>query len=243
MGHAGDYPIGQKGFRVVPDPVSLLRRVSLFADLNEDALVGLAAHLRRRSFRRDTIIFHQDQAGDALYVIESGRVRMFRSAEDGQEFTVDTLGPGEYFGDMALLDGLPRSASAFAEEDCVTYTLGRPDFQTQLSRSPEMASALLGLLSARLRKLMHHAETLAFLDVHARVRHVLVDLARRYGLKDAGGVLINVEVTQGELATMVGATRERVNRALASLRAQGLIGLRGRKMVIRDLTRLSDGIS
>ena len=228
---------------MAPDPVSLLRRVSLFADLKEDALAGLAAHLRRRQFRKETIIFHQDQAGDALYVIESGRVRMFRSAEDGQEFTVDTLDPGDYFGDMALLDGLPRSASAFAEEDCVIYTLGRPDFQTQLSRSPEMASALLELLSARLRKLMHHAETLAFLDVHARVRHVLVDLARRYGVKEAGGVLINVEVTQGELATMVGATRERVNRALASLRSQGLIDLRGRKMVIRDLTRLSEGIS
>lgn len=228
---------------MAPAPVSLLRRVSLFADLNKDALAGLAAHLRRRTFRKETIIFHQDQAGDALYVIESGRVRMFRSAEDGQEFTVDTLGPGDFFGEMALLDGLPRSASAFAEEDCVTHTLARPDFQTQLSRSPEMASALLELLSARLRKLMHHAETLAFLDVHARVRHVLVDLARRYGLKEAGGVLINAEVTQGELATMVGATRERVNRALASLRAQGVIEVRGKRMVIRDPTRLGEGIS
>lgn len=228
---------------MAPDPVSLLRRVSLFADLKEDAITGLAAHLRRRTFRKETIIFHQDQAGDALYVIESGRVRMFRSAEDGQEFTVDTLGPGEYFGDMALLDGLPRSASAFAEEDCVTYTLARPDFQTQLSRSPEMASALLELLSARLRKLMHHAETLAFLDVQARVRHVLLDLAHRYGVKEDGSVLINVDVTQGELATMVGATRERVNRALASLRAQGVIDVRERRMVIRDPARLSEGIS
>ena len=243
MGHAGDYTIGQKGFHVVPDPVSLLRRVLLFADLNQDALAGLAAHLRRRTFSKNTIIFHQDQAGDALYVVESGRVRIFRSAENGQEITVDTLGPGDFFGEMALLDGLPRSASAFAEEDCVTYTLARPDFQGQLSRSPEMAGALLELLSARLRKLMHYAETLVFFDVHARVRHVLLDLAHRYGVKEDGSVLINVDITQGELATMVGATRERVNRALASLRAQGVIDVRGKRMVIRDPTRLSEGIS
>lgn len=229
---------------MVPDSVSLLRRVSLFADLNENALAGLAAHLRRRVFRKETIIFHQDQAGDALYIVESGRVRIFRSAENGQEITVETHGPGGFFGDMALLDGLPRSASALAKEDCVTYTLARPDFQGQLSQSPEMAIALLQSLSARLRKQMHYAETLAFFDVQARVRHTLLDLAQRYGVKEKdGSVLIDVDVTQGELATMVGATRERVNRALASLRAQGLIEARGRRMVIRDLARLGEGIS
>ena len=228
---------------MVADSVNVLRRVSLFADLTEDTLAGLARHLRRRAFRKDTIIFHQDQAGDALYVVESGRVRIFRSAESGQEITVDTLGPGDFFGEMSLLDGHPRSASALAEEDCVTHTLARADFQKQLAESPEMAGALLGSLSARLRRLMHYAETLAFFDVHARVRHVLLDLAQQYGLAEDGGVVINVEVTQGELATMVGATRERVNRALASLRAQGLIDVRGKRMVIRDSSRLSEGIS
>jgi CRP-like cAMP-binding protein len=228
---------------VALDLLAVLRRVSLFADLSETALASLAAHLRRRPFRKDTIIFHQDQAGDALYLVESGRVRMFRSAESGQEITIDTLGPGDFFGEMVLLDGLPRSASALAEEECVTYTLARQDFQRQLAQSPEMASALLRTLSARLRKQMHYAETLAFFDVQARVRHVLVDLAGRYGVKEDGGVMLDVEVTQGELATMVGATRERVNRALASLRAQGVIEVRGRRMVILDPARLAEGLA
>jgi CRP-like cAMP-binding protein len=106
-----------------------------------------------------------------------------------------------------------------------------------------MAVVLLESLSARLRRLMHYAETLAFFDVHSRVRHVLLDLAQQYGRAETGGVLINVDVTQGELATMVGATRERVNRALASLRAQGLIDTRDKRMLIRDPARLSEGIS
>ncbi len=227
---------------MAPDPLALLKRVSLFAHLKDDVLTGLATHLRRRAFRKETMIFHQDQVGDALYIIESGRVRIFRSAEDGQEITVDNLGSGDVFGEMALLDGQPRSASALTEEDCVTYTLSRPDFQDFLTQSPGMASALLELLSTRLRNVMHYAETLAFLDVHARVRHVLLDLVRRYGIKENSGVLLNVELTQGELATMVGATRERVNRALASLRSQGLVELRAKKMVILDPKRLSEGI-
>ena len=228
---------------MAPDPLALLKRVSLFSHLKDDVLTGLATHLRRRAFRKATVIFHQDQVGDALYIIEAGRVRMFRSAEDGQEITVDNLGPGDVFGEMALLDGQPRSASALTEEDSVTHTLSRPDFQDFLLKTPEMASALLELLSTRLRRQMHYAETLAFLDVQTRVRHKLLDLARQYGIKgEDGSILINVDLTQGELATMVGATRERVNRALASLRSQGLVELRGKKMIILDPKRLSEGI-
>lgn len=140
---------------VAPDLVNLLRRVSLFAGLNDPVLASLSALMRRRFFRRDTVIFHQDQAGDALYVIESGRVRMFRTSESGQEITIDTLGAEDFFGEMSLLDGLPRSASALAEVDCVTHTLPRSDFQIQLARSPEMAAALLETLSSRLRRQMH----------------------------------------------------------------------------------------
>ncbi len=227
---------------MAPDPPALLKRVALFSHLKDEVLNGLASHLRRRAFRKGTVIFHQDQVGDALYIVESGRVRIFRSAEDGQEITYDNLGPGDGFGEMALLDGQPRSASAVTEEDSITHTLSRPDFQDFLVQSPEMAGALLEQLSTRLRNVMHQAETLAFFDVHARVRHVLLGLARRYGLKENGAVLLNVELTQAELATMVGATRERVNRVLASLRSQGLVELRGKKMVILDPKRLSEGI-
>lgn len=224
------------------DPLSLLKRVPLFRELGDDLLAGLAAHLRRRAFRRGTMIFHKDQAGDALYIIESGMVRIFLPSEGGNELHIDTLGPGIVFGDMALLDGQARSASADAMEDTVTYTLSREEFQRYLSSSPALATALIALLSTRLRHVMQYTETLAFLDVHGRIARTLLELAGRYGLQTPDGVEIDLDLTQTELARMVGATRERVNRALASFRAQGILDLRGKKIVIRDPKRLDERI-
>jgi CRP-like cAMP-binding protein len=216
--------------------------VALFASLPAETLAELGTHLRRHAYKKGTIVFHKDQAGDALYILESGRIRVFLPSESGNEFTVDTLEPGDVLGEMALLDGGPRSASAVTLEDTVTYTLSREDFQTVLAQSPAMASALLALIMARLRNVMHYTETLAFLDVPGRVARVLLDLAHRYGVKDETGTLINLDLTQSELAARVGATRERVNRAIVSFRRQGLIETRGRKFVIRDARRLAERI-
>jgi CRP-like cAMP-binding protein len=220
----------------------LLRRVILFNSLTDDMLDGLAGHLRRRTFRRDTILFHKDQAGDALYIVDAGRIRIFAPAEGGEELTVDVHGPGDVFGEMALLDGLPRSASAVTLEDSVLYTLGRDEFQLHLTTHPQLAIAMLELLSARLRHVMAYAETLAFFDVYGRVAHALLTMADRYGVQEDGGLLINLDMTQTELASMVAATRERINRALAAFRAQGLIELRGKKFVILDPRRLRERI-
>ncbi len=219
----------------------LLRRASLFAGLDDAALASLAGHLRRRAFRRDTMIFHKDQAGDALYIVESGRVRLFVPAEGGEELTVDIAGPGEVFGELALLDGRPRSASAEAVEDAVAYTIDRETFKQALATTPGLAAALIELLSARLRHVTAYAESLAFMDVHSRVARALLELADRYGVS-GDGIEIDLDLTQAELATMVGATRERVNRALAVFRSQGLVELRGRKIVLRDPARLKERV-
>jgi CRP/FNR family transcriptional regulator/CRP/FNR family cyclic AMP-dependent transcriptional regulator len=225
------------------DALVLLRQAPLFRDLGDKLLEGLAAHLRRRTYRRGTIIFHKDQAGDALYIVESGRVRIFLPAEGGEELTIDDSGPGDVFGEMALLDGQARSASADASEDTVTFTLGREEFQKHLATSPELAAALIALLSTRLRRVMAYTETLAFLDVQGRLARALLDLAERHGARtEGGGVEVDLDLTQTELARMVGATRERVNRALASFRSQGVLELRGKRTVIRDPKRLKDRI-
>lgn len=221
------------------DPHALLRRVPLFTGVSDEDLTGLAPQLRRHAYRKGTMIFHKDQAGDALYIIESGRVRIFLPAEGGEELTIPPfLESGDVFGDMALLDDRPRSASADALEDTVAYTLGRDEFQRYLAATPRLASALIKLLSIRLRDLMEYTETLAFLDVHARIAKTLLDLATRHGNRTNGGIEIDMDLTQAELARMVGATRERVNRALASFRTQGILELRGKKIVILDAERL-----
>lgn len=219
----------------------MLKQVSLFSQLGDDALSGLVGHLHRRTFRKGTIVFHKDQAGDALCIVESGRVRIFLPTPRGEELTVDVAGPGDVFGELALLDGRPRSASAEAQEDTVIFTIGREEFQAYLAQTPQLAAALVELLSSRLRHVTEYAESLAFLDVHARLARALLEMAERYGVQ-RDGIEIDFDMTQADLATMVGATRERVNRALAAFKAQGLVELRGRKIALLDTTRLRQRI-
>ncbi len=219
------------------DGQMLLKRVPLFAQLDEDLLAGLATRMRRRTFRRGTIVFHKDQEGDALYIVESGHVRIFLPSEGGEELTVDMAGPGEVFGELAVLDGGPRSASAEAVEPTVMFTLTRHDFRHEVARTPQLATAVIELLSRRLRRVTEYAESLAFLDLRGRLARVLLEMAERSGAV-ADGVEIDFPLTQTELATMIGATRERVNRALAAFRSQAIVEIHGKKLVLRDTQRL-----
>ncbi|HEY3248991.1 MAG TPA: Crp/Fnr family transcriptional regulator [bacterium] len=219
------------------DRADLLKKISLFSQLDGGALATLAGHLRQRRFRKGTIVFHKDQPGDALYLVEAGHVRIFLPTAGGEELTVDVAGPGDVFGELALLDGRPRSASAETLEDCVLQVLSRDEFQTYLAATPRFAASLIELLSTRLRQITEYAESLAFLDIHGRVARALLQLADRHGVEN-NGVEIDFDLTQAELASMVGATRERVNRALASFRSQGLIEMRGKKIALLDAARL-----
>lgn len=222
-------------------PVDLLRKVSLFNQLPDADLAKLAGHLRQRQFRKNTILFHKDQPGDTLYIVETGHIRVFLPTATGEELTVDIAGPGDVVGELALLDGRPRSASAQTLEDTTVQILSREDFQQHLTTAPRLAASLLALLSSRLRQITEYAESLAFLDIHGRVAWALLQLAGKHGV-DHQGVEIDFDMTQTELASMVGATRERVNRALASFRAQGLVEMRGRKIALLDTIRLRQRI-
>lgn len=222
-------------------PAELLRKVSLFNKLPAEDLAKLAGHLRPRQFRRNTILFHKDQPGDSLYIVESGHIRIFLPTATGEELTVDIAGPGDVVGELALLDGRPRSASAQTLEDSAVQVLSREDFQQYLTTAPKLAASLLELLSTRLRQITEYAESLAFLDIRGRVAWALLQLAERHGV-DRRGVEIDIDMTQTELASMVGATRERVNRALASFRAQGLVEIRGKKIALLDTMRLRQRI-
>lgn len=223
------------------EPKDLLKRVSMFSQLSDDTLAGLATQLRRKAFRKKTIIFHKDQAGDALYIVDSGRIRFFLPSPAGEELQIEEAGPGDVFGELALLDGRPRSASAETLEDTVTFTMSRDVFQKYLGETPQLAVALVELLSSRLRHVTEYAESLAFLDVQARLARALVETAERHGGGKENRFEI-VDLTQADLATMVGATRERVNRALAAFRAQGLLELRGRTIVLLDINKLRQRI-
>ena len=223
--------------------VTMLRNVRLFAGLPEGELEGLADTLGKRTFAKGMIIFHKESPGQTLYIIESGKVRIFILSESGQEISVNIYGPSDVFGELSLLDGLPRSAGAVAVERTVTYTLHRDDFLRHLEAYPRMAKSIMEVLSIRLRYTTIYAESLSFLDVYGRVAAKLLELADRYGLRNDGkdgsdGIEINLRLTQAELATWVAATRESVNKVLGTFRDQGLIQVEGQRITILDMPGL-----
>jgi CRP/FNR family cyclic AMP-dependent transcriptional regulator len=213
--------------------ITALRNVPFFAALSDQELEALAESLERRTFGKGMIIFHKDSPGHTMYIIESGKVRIFILSESGQEISVNIYGPGDTFGELALLDGLPRSAGAVAVERTVTLTLHRDDFLRHLEIYPRMAPSIIEVLSTRLRYTTTYAESLAFLDVYGRVAAKLLELAERYGVQKEG-IEIELRLTQSELASWVGATRESVNKVLGTFRGQGLIEIEGKKITISD---------
>jgi CRP/FNR family transcriptional regulator/CRP/FNR family cyclic AMP-dependent transcriptional regulator len=213
----------------------------LFDGLTDVELGALAGSLGRRTFGKGVFIFHKDSPGNLLYIIESGRVRLFIISDAGQEISTNLCGPGELFGELAALDGRPRATGAVALEATVTLTLRREDLLAVLATSPRLARHLMEVLAARQRYAVRAIEDLAFLEVNDRVAARLLDLAARCGVQREGSE-VELYLTQSELATWVAASRESVNKALAAFRAKGLIALDGSRITILDRRRLEQQV-
>lgn len=203
----------------------LLARVGLFADLNDAELMGMASLMRPRPYAKDEVIYLRGDAGTAFYVIASGKVKIALTSPDGKELILRRLGPGGFHGELALLDDEPRSADAVATEPTVLLVLQRAAFRQFLAEHADAATKLLSTVSQYLRRNAELIQDATFLDVPARLARVLLELAGSPGatsLPPAGAVIPD-RMTQGELAALVGATRESVNKWLGSFEKQGLI--------------------
>jgi len=200
-----------------------LGKVPLFAGLPPPEMERLGALVRARRYRRGEVIFLEGDAGSSLCIIAIGRVRIVLSGADGREVVLNVYGPGDFFGEFALLDGEPRSADAIAQEPCLLYWLTRNDFLAFLESHPRAASTLLAVLSRRLRHTTRVVQDAAFRDVPARLARVVLDLVTTRGRPHGDRVLVDGRFTQSELASMVGASRETVNKALRGFERSGLL--------------------
>lgn len=194
-----------------------LAQVPLFADLDAESLRTLAAAAHHRAFQAGDIIFHRGDPGQVLYVIRKGKVKIFLTSSDGQEVALAVLGSGECFGELALLDGQPRSAAAIALEPVQAYTLMRSDFIAAVNRHPRIAIQVMNVLSHRLRQTDEMIEDLLFRDIYGRVAKKLLELSETHGVRTPDGIRIELRLTQAELAAMVGASRESVNKVMGYL--------------------------
>ena len=215
------------------DEREVLRTVPIFSELSDEDISSLAHLALRKRYPKDTVVFFENEEGDFFFTILEGRIKVTILGDDGREVILSVLGPGDFFGEMALLDNEPRSATAIAVEESELLSLHRNDFQSVLNDNRSITSALIRVLSARLRRANHQISTLALLDVYGRVARVIVDMAREEGKRLRDGRIAFRRATHQEIANRIGTTRETVTRMLKDLERQGLIHIDGKEVVVQ----------
>ncbi|MBD0293384.1 MAG: Crp/Fnr family transcriptional regulator [Jiangellaceae bacterium] len=216
----------------------VLRRAPLFRELDDEAAAALRASMTEVHLARGEVLFREGDPGDRVYVVMSGKVKLGRSAPDGRENLLALLGPGQMFGELSLFDPGPRAATATAVIETTLLCLGHDDLLPWLTGRPEVARGLLLQFAQRLRRSNDTVADLVFSDVPGRVAKQLLDLSTRFGVASAEGVRVVHDLTQEELAQLVGASRETVNKALADFAGRGWLRLEPRSVVLLDLDRL-----
>jgi CRP/FNR family transcriptional regulator len=221
------------------DTASLLKQIPIFSELDDSALARLAARCVARSAPAGTVLFTAGEPCRGLYVVESGRVRIYRLSAEGREQVLHVEGTGRPVAELPLFDGGAYPASAVTLEDSRLLFLPRADFEQLYRTSPDAAHAIIRALGRRLRHLVHVTETLAFRDVAARLALLLAGYADRAGVKTAEGVELALDRTQEELGLEIGAARESVSRAFRQLVKKGLLRqLERDRVLIPDVARL-----
>ena len=216
----------------------VLRQAPLFNALDDEAATALRASMTETKLRRGEVLFREGDAGDKLYVITDGKVKLGRTSSDGRENLLAIQGPGQMFGELSLFDPGPRSATVTAVTDAVFLSLSHEDLLRWLDGRPAVPRGLLSQLAGRLRKANDVVADLVFSDVPGRVAKALLDLADRFGRTADDGVHVHHDLTQEELAQLVGASRETVNKALADFATRGWLRLEARAVLIMDVERL-----
>ena len=214
------------------DVAETLRRVPLFASLTAEQLIDVAQVARRERFGRDEEIFYEGDLGDSFYVILSGQVKVSVSSPEGQEAILVILDAGESFGELALLDEQPRSATIEATRPAEVLVMRKDEFHRLIHQHPDVALALLRVMARRLRDTDQFLQDAAFLDVAERLAKKLLALVDSHGRRSERGIELDIHLTQQDLAAMIGATRESVNKQLGAFRDRGILSVDRQRVTI-----------
>jgi CRP/FNR family cyclic AMP-dependent transcriptional regulator len=211
---------------------ALFSRVALFAGLSEEGRHTLAEACRSRTFEPGEVLFHEGEAAHALYIVRSGQVKIVLVAADGGETILQVYGTAQCLGEMALLEGGERCATAVAMGPVEVLVLYRDDFLALVKRQPEVALALVGRLVGMVRQLNLQVQDLVRLDIKGRLARKLLELADQHGETTAEGLCIALRLTQQELAQMVGAARSNVNKYLGWFQERRILTVEREQIVI-----------
>ncbi|ATB44102.1 cAMP-binding protein [Cystobacter fuscus] len=221
----------------MPPYSQLLAQIPMFEQLSEEDLGHLSGLMQQRRYVKGEVIFHKGDVGTALFIVRRGEVAIRLSSSEGREVILAMLHRGDSFGELALLDGEPRSTDAVAREETHLLSLHQEDFRRFLAERPLVAMGLLAVLSRMVRRVTQLVHDAAFLEGRARLVRVLLELARTQGQPGPGGVVLPKR-TQVELANQCGVTRESVNKWLRNYVQDGLLALDGGQITLLDVERL-----
>jgi CRP/FNR family transcriptional regulator, cyclic AMP receptor protein len=212
---------------------AFFRKFLLFAELDDRELAAIAAVAKPRRYAKDAVVFHADEAGDVFCLIREGRVKVTMTSPEGKEIILSTMGPGDFFGEMSLIDNEPRSASVIATERLDLVTIWRTDFLQILSENFSITRKLLAVLSRRLREASARIESLATMDVYGRLARYFLDLAAQQGKILDNGYVSVVRPTHQAIANTIGTSRETVSRLIHDLMKQNLLLSEGKTIYLK----------
>jgi CRP-like cAMP-binding protein len=219
-------------------PEAVLKEVPLFQSFRVEDQKHIASLLRTQSLKKGDTLFRKGDEGTTFYLIIRGGIKIVRTSRDGKEIILALLSNGDFFGEMALLDGLSRSADAVAIEPTQLYVLNRKDFLSFVMHNENVLQSIITSLSLRLRRTDDFLEDACFMNISSRLAKKLVELAETRGHQEGDTAHIELHLTQKQLAGMIGATRESINKALRVLREKGLASVSEDTIRIHDLKRL-----
>ncbi len=217
---------------------TVLANVDLFKDLSDEDRAALASLMRETTLKRGEALFEEGDSGDRLYLVADGKVKLSHTASDGRENLLAVLGVGEIIGELSLFDLQPRSSTVTAIAHTRLLSLTHAEMRAFIESHPTLAMNMLKQLALRLRNTNQQLADLVFSDVPGRVAKALLDLAERFGERTPEGIYVAHDLTQEELAHLVGASRETVNKSLADFTSRGWIRLEGRAVLLIQVARL-----
>jgi len=222
-----------------PQAEAVLARAGILQGVEPSVAAALVKELRLIEYRRGDTIYREGQPGDRLYILMSGKVKIGRRSPDGREKLLAIMGPSDMFGTLSMFDPGPRTASATAITDVCAATMDRDALRTWIWDRPQIHEQLLRVLARRLRRTNDRLTDLIFTDVPGRVAKELLHLAQRFGSREADGIRVTHDLTQEEMAQLVGSSRETVNKALSDFAQRGWIRVDGKSVLIKEPERLA----
>ncbi len=212
--------------------IESLKNIPIFSSLSEKHLEELSEIMLEKTYRKNQVIFDQGDPGNSLIIIKSGLVKISLVDSNNHEFIIKTFSVYDFFGEMSLLDGGPRSATATAVEDTKALIIFRENFIGLIQKNPSVALGMLSELSIRLRTTTENISNLTFFDAYGKVAQCLLDLADKIGQREDGGVAIQLTLSRQELANMSGLSRETFARILKEFQVRGCLKVQGKKILI-----------